>query len=490
MTPAPAPAQHKPVDAHAIDQPRRRIAELPGPKGLPLLGNVLAFRSPQLHLQLETWHRQFGAFYQVQLGKHRILVVGDHRVIANVLKDRPEGFSRTARLREISVEMGLKPGLFGAEGSDWALQRRMVMASFDPTHVRQYFPALVKVAQRLKRRWAAAAIEHRTIDLQADLMRFTVDTIAGLAFGAEVNTIESDQDVIQQHLDKIFPALFERLVAPLPIWRFWPSRRDRELKRSVLAVNQEVDRLITAARSRLGCDPAVQTQPNNLLEAMILAADRVDASLNDQQIAGNVLTMLLAGEDTTANTIAWMIYLLWQNPLQLSRAREEVKSIVTRPDAPTLDQMAQLTFVEACIQETMRLKPVAPQLPVQALRDTVIGDIEVPAGTVVITLLRTDAVDERWVPQATEFKPERWLNSSPLNKKLSMPFGAGPRICPGRYLAMLEMKIALAMLLAHFELTEVGTAQKHEPQERLSFTMAPVGLRMQLGQAHTPYTEP
>jgi cytochrome P450 len=105
-------------------------------------------------------------------------------------------------------------------------------------------------------------------------------------------------------------------------------------------------------------------------------------------------------------------------------------------------------------------------------------------------LLRTDAVDERWVPQATEFKPERWLNSSPLNNILSMPFGAGPRICPGRYLAMLEMKIALAMLLAHFELTEVGTAQKHEPQERLSFTMAPVGLRMQLGQAHTPYTEP
>src|ERR1043165_6440534 len=102
----------------------------------------------------------------------------------------------------------------------------MVMASFDPAHVRDYFPSLQLTAERLHRRWRKAAQEVRAIELQPELMRYTVDTIAGLAFGAEVNTLESDGDVIQQHLDKIFPALFKRIISPWPLWRIFPTAAD------------------------------------------------------------------------------------------------------------------------------------------------------------------------------------------------------------------------------------------------------------------------
>jgi len=112
--------------------------------------------------------------------------------------------------------MGLAPGVFSSNGDMWRRQRRMVMAGFDPAHVKRYFPSLLEVAQRLAGRWQKAAQQGSVIDLQADLMCFTVDAIAGLAFGAEVNSLESEQDVIQQHLDKIFPALFRRILAPLP----------------------------------------------------------------------------------------------------------------------------------------------------------------------------------------------------------------------------------------------------------------------------------
>ena len=145
------------------------------------------------------------------------------------------------------------------------------------------------------------------IDLQADLMRYTVDTIAGLAFGAEVNTLESDGDIIQQHLDKIFPALFGRMFAPFPYWRYLRLPADRRLERSMAEVLAAVDRFVAQARARLDADPARRERPHNLLEAMIVAADAPDSGIDDQQVAGNVLTMLLAGEDTTANTLAWLL---------------------------------------------------------------------------------------------------------------------------------------------------------------------------------------
>jgi cytochrome P450 len=478
----------------------RQIDQLPGPRGLPLLGNMLQIEPARFHRQLEQWCRELGPLFQLRAAGRRMLVVGDHALVATILRDRPDGFRRTVKLEQIGLEMGLPQGLFGANGDAWRSQRRMVMAGFDPSHVKGYFPSLLKVAQRLGGRWQRAAHQGSEIDLQADLMRFTVDAIAGLAFGAEVNTLASDQDVIQQHLDKIFPALGRRLLAPFPIWRVWRSAADHALEASLVEVRSAVAGFIDQARSRLLAEPGLREQPRNLLEAMLVAADAPGSGISDEVVAGNVLTMLLAGEDTTANTLAWMIHLLWRNPQALAKAQAEVRRVLSdaRTDqagediALTLDQMAQLDYVEACAHETMRLKPVAPIMPLQALHDLTVGDVQVPAGTVVISLLRRDSVSEEHVPRAAQFEPERWLvDAAPDQhggaarlassaKRSSMPFGAGPRICPGRYLALLEMKMAMAVLLDRFDIVSVDTPDGQEAREHLSFTLAPVGLRMRL----------
>jgi cytochrome P450 len=474
------------VDKPPLPKPLRRFAELPGPRGIPVFGNLLQVESTRLHLQLEQWCEEFGSIFKLQLGKRRVMVVGDHELIATALRDRPDGFRRTTRLEEVWTEMGLLGGLFGANGDTWRRQRRMVMSAFDPGHVRRYFPSLQQVAKRLAARWQLAAQAGHAIDLQADLMRYTVDTIAGLAFGAEVNTLQSDEDVIQKHLNQIFPAVFRRIFAPLPTWRWVPSAADRQLRRSVAAVNAAVDVFVAQARARLQADPSRRLQPHNLLEAMLVAADEPGSGMDDKQVAGNVLIMLLAGEDTTANTLAWMIHLLWRHPATLARATEEVRRVCADPTAPTLDEVAQLDYIDACINETMRLKPVAPQNAMQALRDTTLGDVHVPEGLVVIAAMRRDATSERHVPRAAAFEPERWLNDggpaqqASTVKRISMPFGAGPRICPGRYLALLEMKVAMATLLGHFEITAVDTPDGKEPRELLQLAMAPVGLSMRL----------
>ena len=464
----------------------REIADLPGPRGLPLVGNLLQVNPAHIHQHVEAWGREHGPFFRFRLGSRRFLGVTDHAAIAAALRDRPEGFRRTVRMEETWHDMGLDVGVFGANGDAWRRQRRMVMAAFDPAHVRAYFPALARVVGRLEQRWLKAAHEGAVIDLRADLMRYTVDAITGLAFGVEVDTLRSDGDVIQRHLDQIFPAFFKRLLALVPTWHYVRLPADRRLERSVAAVKAAVDGFIAQARERMRADPALRESPRNLLEAMIAAADHGDSGLGDRDVAGNVVTMLLAGEDTTANTLAWAFHLLHRHPEALRRAQAEVRRIAPDVAAFTPERIGALDYLEACLHETMRLKPVAPYQALQALRETTVGDIRVPAGTLVWAVMRHDSVDERHFPNALAFDPMRWLgaegepHAASTAKRLSMPFGGGPRICPGRYLAMLEMKVAAAMLLGRFEIESLEAPGGGEAEEHLSLTMAPVGLQMRL----------
>jgi cytochrome P450 len=450
-----------------------RISELPGPRGLPLLGNLLQIDTSRLHLIAEAWSRKYGESFRFRIGRRQFLALANPDTIAAVLRERPDTFQRPERLSAIANDMGFN-GLFSANGNAWRRQRPMVMASFDPGHIKRYFPALVRVTQRFARRWQRAAAAGETIDLQADLMRYTVDVTAGLAFGTDINTLESDQKVIQAHLDQVFPALFKRLMAPV----YWPWLRDRKLERHLEALHRAVDDFIAQARARMEADPKLRRAPTNLIEAMIAARDNPGSGVDDADIVGNVLTMLLAGEDTTANTLAWMIYLLDRHPVAQRRAREEVLA----KNAEKYEDMVVLPFIDACINETMRLRPVAPILILQPTRDTVIDRIEVPKGTLLMCLMRAGPTDERRFPDARAFDPERWLSGASASsaKRVTMPFGAGPRLCPGRYLAMLEMRMVMAMLLSGFDIEGVTTPDGREAQEHLAFTMYPVGLRLKL----------
>ena len=465
----------------------RPFSSLPGPRPWPIVGNGLSLSKDHIHQDIEAAALRYGPLFKLRFGALAVLVVSDHELIHRILRARPEEYQRPERTNLIALEMGLDLGLFSAEGDAWRAQRRMVMASFAPGHVRAYLPSLVRVALRLRKRWHNAALAHDAFDLLEDLMRFTVDAITGLAFGADVNTLETDGDVIQDHLNEIFPALYRRILAIAPYWRVLKLPRDHRLDRSVAVVKEAIEGFIAHARQRLEGDAARRLAPPNLLEAMIVAAEADKTGLQDADVTANVMTMLLAGEDTTANTLAWMIYLLRQHPALLARAQDEVLRIIPNLEAVQIEQLDQLGFVDACIQETMRLKPVAPFLAAQSLKDTVVGDVSVPAGTMIWTILRSDSVSDRFFDNPGVFDPARWLEEENAAsaahgsaKRIAMPFGAGPRVCPGRYLALIEMKLCMATLLSAFDIDEVRTPDGGPAREHMSFTMGPHHLSMRL----------
>jgi len=258
----------------------RRIDSLAGPRPWPLVGNLPQFRLPRLHEQLEGWADRYGLLFRLRLGGKPVLVLADGVLISSILRDRPDRWRRLRVIRSVINEMG-GDGVFTAEGDDWRRQRRLVMSAFDPGHLARFFPSLVRVTGRLDRRLAQAAHAEEAIDLQAQLMRYTVDVTAGLAFGSDVNTIEGGPDVLQRHLDKVFPMIYRRINLPFPYWRHLRLPSDRAFDRHLAEVHRSVHGFIAQARQRMADEPERAAQPRDLLEALLAARDADGSALSE-----------------------------------------------------------------------------------------------------------------------------------------------------------------------------------------------------------------
>ncbi|WP_076999763.1 cytochrome P450 [Variovorax sp. KK3] len=467
------------------------IGQLPGPKESFVLGHLLQLKVPRLHLQLEAWARTYGDIYKLRVARQQIVVISRTEDIAAVLRARPDTWSRPRNFAAIARESDAF-GLFAAEGAEWRRQRRMVMTGFDPEHLRSYMPTLTRVTKRLRKRWIAAAHAKSIMDLQGELMLYSVDAASGISYGIDINTLENAQSELHDNLKHMFPMVFHRMNLPFAYWRWLRLPSDIAHDRRIAVLHRIIGDIVAKARERLHRHPERRDHPTDLLEAMLAARDADGSALSESDITGNVFTMLTASEDTTANTLAWAIYLLHEHPAAWQRLVEEARSVLgDEPVAQSLDQIHRLRYAEACASEAMRLRPVAPLLILDAVHDTAIRDVHIPQGTRLYLLMRPGAVEASALESPRDFEPERWLvdNAGALHspKRVSMPFGAGPRLCPGRYLAMLEIKLVLSMLARDFELLDVSTPDGTPPDEVLEFTMHPVGLHLRLGtQAGVP----
>jgi len=459
----------------------RSLDDLPGPRGLPLLGNALDLKPRELHRLLGRWADQFGPLFVFRAATTRIVTIVDADIIQHILRDRPDRFRRWQRMEDLANDIKAD-GLFTAEGEKWRRQRKFVMHALNAGHVREFIPRLEKVIGRLRRRWWRHALTSTTFDAHRDLMRLTVDVTSGLAFGRDLNTLEEKADPIQKHLDKIFPAVARRLTAPFPYWRYLPLPADREVSDAVAEVGKLIDTLIAQTRERLVAMPELRASPGNLLEALVAAQAKGEEGPSDEEISANVMTMLLAGEDTTANSLSYMMHFLMEYPHVQAAVQEEVDRVIGIAEQPWQDPstLERLRYIEAFANEAMRCKPVAGHVTfLEPNEDVQIHDVVVPKGTPILALNAHLGTQEANFSQPGEFRPERWLHGADElagahNTKAFMPFGAGPRFCPGRHLAMMQIKMFIAMLCRDFEVARPKDAPGME--DIYNFTVGPTNV--------------
>ena len=459
---------------------------LSGPPGLPLVGNFFQIlpRLDTLHRTFEHWADRYGPLYRMRFGPYRLAVVSDAQTIRRMHRERPHRFRRTRTIASVMTEMRLK-GVFAAEGEDWLRQRKLVVMALNTAHLKTFFPTLKVIVGRLERRWARAADTREPVDLGRELMRLTVDVIAQLAFGLDFNTLETDGPVIQRNLDKVFPMLHWRTNVPFPYWRYLRLPKDRALDRALDALEKQVDAIIGSAHERMRADRALHVSPTNFLEAIIAAKEAGGVELSDADIFANVCTLLLAGEDTTANTMTWAVHYFTQFPEHFARVRAEADEVLAPAGlAEEIGQVERLPRLDAFVNEVMRLKPVVPQNALEPLEDVELLGYRIPRGMEIITLNRHIAMRDEHFGDAARFDPDRWLAAAggkherPHETGAFIPFGAGPRFCPGRNLALLQIRMTLAMLCRNFDVVPVHPERTVE--EKLSFTMMPTCLMVRM----------
>ncbi|MCS7477777.1 cytochrome P450 [Umezawaea endophytica] len=458
------------------DTAGRTVADLGGPRGVPL-GNLPSLvRGQVMHQVLEKWCDRFGPTYRVRLGRTPAVVTADPVVVHSVLRQRPDVFRRSSVMTEVIEELGGK-GVFTAEGAEWRRLRKIAAQSTSASYLRQYFTTITEVTARMRDSWVAAAGTGAPVDVLTDMRRYTLDVTTWLATGHDLNSLESTGDGLHSRLSLLFPAFARRINAPFPYWRHVKLPRDRRLDSTVRELEVLVRDRFAVARDRM----ADGVEPANFLEALVRPLPD-EPPAGDAEVFGNVLTMLLAGEDTTSSTLAWAVHHLAEHPEAQRRVAAEAEAVLDGPVDPAA--VGRLTYARAVVDEAMRLNPVTPFLIVQPNHDVTVdtggGSLRLAEGTPVLTLLTYGSRRDRArFPDHDVFRPERWLDESPVPPELPYaPFGEGPRFCPGRNLALIEATLLLATLCR--DLTISPHTATGPVRERMGFTAFPTGLAVTL----------
>jgi cytochrome P450 len=355
-------------------------------------------------------------------------------------------------------------GLLTSEGEFWLRQRRLSQPAFHRTRIATYADIMAREAERMLNGWR----DGEELDIHREMMRTTLAIATRTLFGVDLGP---QMPVIAEALDA-----FIRQNAGVSVWQLilkLPTLKRWRYLRGVRALDEIVYGII---RKRRASDMG-----NDLLSDLLRSQDTDGSAMTDQQLRDEVMTMLLAGHETTALALSWAWFLLASHPVAQEKLHHEVDQVLAGR-LPTAADAALLPFTNNVVKETIRLYPPAWIITRMASEQVEIGGYVVPAGSNIIVSPWVTHRDGRFFPQPEQFRPERWSadREQATPKFAYFPFGGGPRICIGNSFALMEAAILLAAVAQRFQI-DLVPEQTIEPFA--SITLRPrSGVRVRLRQ--------
>ena len=409
-------------------------------------------------------------FIAYRLLWRRALVINEPDAARHVLVDNAGNYTKSDLSRRL-LEPGLGRGLLTSEGESWRRHRRIIAPAFDPRSVAGYAPNMTDVAQELLAKWDALP-DGSEVEVAAAMTYTTLRIIAHALFSVDANEIvEVVEPRIGQYQTGVRPGLLDLLRFPQWLTRLFSPR---SAIGALDEVGQAVDRLIKAR----GAQP--DSEPKDLLARWIAARDsETVGGMTAKEVRDQAVTILMAGNETTAQALSWTWYLLSQHRAAEAKLHDELAKVLAGR-APRHEDLADLRYTRMVIEESMRLYPPGHTLAREAIGpDEVAGHcIHRRAAVLVLPWLlhRKPSLWER----ADCFEPERFSSerASARPRFAYMPFGAGPRICIGSAFAMEEVMLVLATIAQRYRLHLKGG---HPVEAQALITLRPrYGLRMVL----------
>jgi len=426
----------------------------PRPGGLPVLGNAYRLLTDPLGFPLDC-ARRYGDVVDLNIPLTPTILISHPDLIEEALVQKHRSYIKDRWTRDLSVLLG--SGLLTSDGELWRRQRRLVQPAFHRERIASYGETMVRYTERLAASWTPG--EER--DIHDDMMRLTREIVAKTLFDADLADDARDVDTALQ----IVMDRFADIPPGFPVLSNLPTAGKRRFERAVSWLDGFIRQLIDERR-------ASDRDPGDLLSMMMAATDEEGGGrMTDQQLRDEVMTLFLAGHETTANTLSWTWVLLARNPPARAALEAELDEVLAGR-APTLEDIPRLRYADQVIRESMRLFPPAWAIGREATTDTSIGGYPVPRGTSLWISQYVVHRDPRYFDEPEAFRPERWADD--LAKRLPryayFPFGGGPRVCIGNTFATLEAVLLLATLAQRFRLDLVPG---HRIEPFASITLRP-----------------
>ncbi|XP_050228809.1 carotene epsilon-monooxygenase, chloroplastic isoform X2 [Mercurialis annua] len=439
--------------------------------GIPIasakLEDVSDLLGGALFLPLFKWMNEYGPIYRLAAGPRNFVVVSDPVIAKHVLRNYGEGKYAKGLVAEVS-EFLFGSGFAIAEGSLWTARRRAVVPSLH----KKYLSVMVervfcKCAQRLVDKLQPDVINGTAVNMEAKFSQLTLDVIGLSVFNYNFDALTTDSPVI----DAVYTSLKEAEARSTDLLPYWKVKalckiipRQIKAENAVTVIRQTVEELIAKCKEiveaegeRIDDEEYVNDSDPSILRFLLASREEVSSV----QLRDDLLSMLVAGHETTGSVLTWTLYLL-------SKAQEEVDQVL-QGRHPSYEDIKNLKYLMRCINESLRLYPHPPVLLRRAqVADVLPGNYKVNAGQdIMISVYNIHRSSKVW-ERAEEFVPERFDLEGPVPNETNtdfrfIPFSGGPRKCVGDQFALLEAIVALAIFLQNLNFELV-------PDQKISMT--------------------
>jgi cytochrome P450 len=436
--------------------------EPPGPRGHLIRGNLPEYVKDPLSYLLGL-AREHGDVVRLRFFHVPVYILNNPADIESVLVTNNRSF-----IKPIDFRMPMFRGIFGnglltSEGDFWRRQRRLAQPAFHKNRINEYGKIMVDYADQMLADWQ----DGEARDLHQDMMVLTLKIAIKTLFN-----VEAERDLrLMSRLANDVIEMFE--LQDSSLWlahNYLPTPSNRRFRKLMRRLDDYIYAMIASRRENL-------EDSGDLLSMLLEARDEDGSRMTDKQLRDEVMTLFIAGHETTALALSWTWYLLSKNPQAEEKLVAEIESVLDRR-APTVEDLSELHYADAVIKESMRLYPPAWAFGRQATADCMVGDYQVPNGRQVYFFPWVVHRDARYFDSPEEFRPERWFDEKikHLPKYAYLPFGGGPRVCIGNAFAMMEAVLVLAAVAGRYRL-KLAPDQKVAPWP--VFTLRPRrGIRM------------
>ena len=468
------------------------VDDIPGPKGLPVVGNMFDVPSESTIVTLMELVREYGPMIRLRTPAGDRFAASGLAMIDDLCDD--ERFDKLVGDGQKAVRsFGRSAGLFTSDTDDpnWSKAHNILLPNFSQQAMRDYVPMMNDIATQLMQKWERLN-PGEPVDVTADMTRLTLDTIALCGFGYRFNSFY--RDTMHPFVEAMYGVLGEsqKRARALPIQTKLRRGASKKLTENYRYMESEVQQIIDERRRAGNVD-----DHKDLLAAMLTGVDkRTGEKLSDDNIVAQCQTFLIAGHETTSGLLSFTISFLIKHPEVVARAQEEVDRVLGTDTSllPTYQQVQGLTYINQILSETLRLWPTVAAFTRYPYQDAMVGPYLMPKGSSItgltIMLHRDPSV---WGADAEEYNPDHFRpeTRSQIPPNAFKPFGSGQRACIGRQFAMQEAMLVLGMLLQRFDFVDY---LNYQLKIKEGLTIKPDGLSIQIKQrpgrttATTPIT--